>query len=811
MNDQTPPSHEARVEKLQGLGSSRKRVEDARFTQGKGHYVDDLKLPGMLFGDFVRSQYGHARITSINKEAALKLPGVIAVLTAADLKPLNLHYMPTLAGDVQAVLADEKVLFQNQEVAFVIAEDRYIAADAVELVEVEYEPLDPLVDPFKAMDADAPVLREDIKDKMVGAHGPRKHPNHIFFWEQGDKEGTEKALASAEVVAEELISYQRVHPCPIETCGCVASMDKINGKLTIWGTFQAPHAVRTVASLITNIPEHNIRIISGDIGGGFGNKVGVYPGYICSAVASIVTGRPVKWIEDRIENLTSTSFARDYHMTGKIAATRDGRITGLWCHVLADHGAFDACADPTKFPAGFFNICTGSYDIPVAYLGVDGVYTNKAPGGVAYRCSFRVTEASYFIERMIDVLARKLNLDPAELRLKNFIRKDQFPYHSALGWEYDSGDYHTALRKGMETVDYKALRAEQAKNRAAFDRGETRSLMGVGVAFFTEIVGAGPVKNCDILGLGMFDSCEIRIHPTGSAIARVGTISQGQGHATTFAQILATETGIPAADITLEEGDTDTAPYGLGTYGSRSTPVAGAATAIAGRKIRAKAQMIAAYLLEVHDNDLEWDVDRFVVKGNPEAFKTMKEIAFAAYNKAIPGLEPGLEAVSYYDPPNMTYPFGAYICVVDVDVDTGVVSTRRFYALDDCGTRNNPMIIEGQVHGGLTEALAIAMGQIISYDKLGNVQGGSLMDYFLPTAVETPNWETDFTVTPSPHHPIGAKGVGESPNVGGVSAFSNAVNDAFAHKGLVHTQMPHDHWRVWKTAQRLGLTGQEAA
>ena len=811
MNDQTPPSHEARVEKLQGLGSSRKRVEDARFTQGKGHYVDDLKLPGMLFGDFVRSQYGHARITSINKEAALKLPGVIAVLTAADLKPLNLHYMPTLAGDVQAVLADEKVLFQNQEVAFVIAEDRYIAADAVELVEVEYEPLDPLVDPFKAMDADAPVLREDIKDKMVGAHGPRKHPNHIFFWEQGDKEGTEKAMASAEVVAEELISYQRVHPCPIETCGCVASMDKINGKLTIWGTFQAPHAVRTVASLITNIPEHNIRIISGDIGGGFGNKVGVYPGYICSAVASIVTGRPVKWIEDRIENLTSTSFARDYHMTGKIAATRDGRITGLWCHVLADHGAFDACADPTKFPAGFFNICTGSYDIPVAYLGVDGVYTNKAPGGVAYRCSFRVTEASYFIERMIDVLARKLNLDPAELRLKNFIRKDQFPYHSALGWEYDSGDYHTALRKGMETVDYKALRAEQAKNRAAFDRGETRSLMGVGVAFFTEIVGAGPVKNCDILGLGMFDSCEIRIHPTGSAIARIGTISQGQGHATTFAQILATETGIPAADITLEEGDTDTAPYGLGTYGSRSTPVAGAATAIAGRKIRAKAQMIAAYLLEVHDNDLEWDVDRFVVKGNPEAFKTMKEIAFAAYNKAIPGLEPGLEAVSYYDPPNMTYPFGAYICVVDVDVDTGVVSTRRFYALDDCGTRINPMIIEGQVHGGLTEALAIAMGQIISYDKLGNVQGGSLMDYFLPTAVETPNWETDFTVTPSPHHPIGAKGVGESPNVGGVSAFSNAVNDAFAHKGLVHTQMPHDHWRVWKTAQRLGLTGQEAA
>ena len=806
MSEQTATTEE-RIEKLQGLGCARKRVEDARFTQGKGNYVDDVKLPGMVFGDFVRSPYGHARIGGIDKEAALAAPGVLAVLTAEDLKPLNLHYMPTLAGDVQAVLADGKVLFQGQEVAFVVADDRYAAADAVELVEVEYEELPALTDANRSMDEDAPVLREDIADKAEGAHGPRRHPNHVFTWEAGDRAATEQALAGAEVVAEELIVYQRVHPCPLETCGCVASMDKVNGKLTLWGTFQAPHAVRTVASLITNIPEHNIRIVSPDIGGGFGNKVGVYPGYICAAVASIVLGRPVKWIEDRMENLSATAFARDYHMSGKIAATRDGRITGLQCHVLADHGAFDACADPTKFPAGFFNICTGSYDVPSAYVEVDGVYTNKAPGGVAYRCSFRVTEASYFIERMVDVLARKLDMDPAELRRRNLIAKDRFPYTSALGWEYDSGDYHAALDKALAAVDYPALRAEQKAGREAFARGETRSLMGIGVAFFTEIVGAGPVKNCDILGLGMFDSCEIRIHPTGSATARLGTISQGQGHATTFAQILASETGIPADRITVEEGDTDTAPYGLGTYGSRSTPVAGAATAMAGRKIRAKAQMIAAYLLEVHEDDLEWDADRFQVKGNPERAKTMAEIAFAAYNQAIPGLEPGLEAVSYYDPPNMTYPFGAYVCVVDVDVDTGVTDVRRFYALDDCGTRINPMIIEGQVHGGLTEALAIAMGQEIAYDETGNVYGGSLLDFFLPTAVETPAWETDFTTTPSPHHPIGAKGVGESPNVGGVSAFSNAVNDAFAHLGLTHAQMPHDHWRVWETAERLGLHG----
>jgi aerobic carbon-monoxide dehydrogenase large subunit len=806
MNDLTP-DQTARVANLKGMGSSRKRVEDARFTQGKGNYVDDLKMPGMIYGDFVRSQYAHARIKGVNTAEALKVPGIIAVLQAADLAPLGLHWMPTLAGDKQMVLADGKVLFQGQEIAFVVGESRAAVADACELVDVDYEELPVVVDPFKAMQPGAPVLREDLAGQTKGAHGERVHHNHIFRWEVGDEAGTNAVLAGADVVAEEMVYYHRTHPCPLETCGCVASMDKINGKLTMWGTFQAPHVVRTVASLLSGIPESNIRIVSPDIGGGFGNKVGVYPGYVCAIVASIVTGRPVKWIEDRMDNLMATAFARDYWMQGKISATKEGKITGLWCHTTADHGAFDACADPTKFPAGFMSICTGSYDIPVAWLGVDGVYTNKAPGGVAYRCSFRVTEAAYFIERMIEVLAIKLNMDAAELRRINFIRKDQFPYQSALGWEYDSGDYHTAWDKALKAVNYTGLRAEQAQRLADFKAGKTRSLMGIGLCHFTEIVGAGPVKNCDILGMGMFDSCEIRIHPTGSALARLGTISQGQGHATTFAQILATETGIPADQITIEEGDTDTAPYGLGTYGSRSTPVAGAATALAGRKIRAKAQMIAAYLLEVHDNDLEWDVDRFVVKGVPERFKTMKDIAYAAYNQAIPGLEPGLEAVSYYDPPNMTYPFGAYICVMDIDVDTGVSTVRSFYALDDCGTRINPMIIEGQVHGGATEAYAIAMGQEIAYDEMGNCMTSTLMDFFLPTAVETPHYTTDHTETPSPHHPIGAKGVGESPNVGGVPAFSNAVHDAFRAFGLTQSHMPHDHWRVWRIANQLGLHG----
>jgi len=790
-----------REEQLQGIGCSRKRKEDPRFIQGKGNYVDDVKLPGMLFADVVRSPYAHARIKSINKEKALALPGVHAVLSADDLKPLKLHWMPTLAGDVQAVLADEKVHFQMQEVAVVVADNRYIAADAVELVEVEYEPLPVLVDPRKAMDADAPILREDVKDKDNVGQGPRKHPNHIFTWDAGDEEATNRAFEDADVVVKQEMLYPRVHPCPLETCGCVASFDKIKGTLTVHITSQAPHIVRTVVSLLSGVPESKIRIISPDIGGGFGNKVGVYPGYVCAIVASIVLGRPVKWIEDRIENISTTAWARDYWMTGELAADKNGRIKGLRVNVLADHGAFNSHAQPTKWPAGLFSICTGSYDVPAAYAKVEGVYTNKAPGGVAYRCSFRVTEAVYVIERMMDILAQKLGIDKAEIRIRNFIKPEQFPYDTAMGWQVDSGDYHTALKKVLDAVDYDALRKEQEEKRT---KGE---LMGIGICTFTEIVGAGPSKACDVLGVGMFDSAEIRVHPTGSVIGRMGTISQGQAHQTTYAQIIATELGLPSEDIQIEEGDTDTAPYGLGTYGSRSTPVGGAATALAARKIRDKARKIGAHLLEVSEDDLEWDVDRFKVKGVPGQEKTMKEIAWAAYNNVPEGMEMGLEAVEYYDPPNFTYPFGAYLCVVDIDRHTGEVKVRRFYALDDCGTRINPMIIEGQIHGGLTEGFAVSMGQELPFDQEGNILGNTLMDYFVPTAVETPHWETDYTVTPSPHHPLGAKGVAESSHVGSIPCFTSAVVDAFAHLGVTHMGLPHNSFRVWRQIHELGLDG----
>ena len=772
-----------------GMGHSVKRKEDLRFVQGKGTYVEDVHLPEMVYGQMVRSPYAHARIKAIRTEEARKLAGVLAVITGQDLEKAGLSWMPTLFHDKQMVLATGKVLFQSQEVAFVVAEDRYTAADAAELVEVDYEDLPVLVDPHRALNADAPILREDREEKT----------NHIFHWEVGDRKATDSVLQSAPVKAKLDAFFPRCHPAPLETCGCVADYNSATGKLTVWETSQAPHAHRTLFALVAGFPENNIRIIAPDIGGGFGNKVPIYPGYVCAVVASLQLGRPVKWIETRSENLQSTGFARDYHMTAELAADRDGKLRGLRVKTLADHGAFNAAAQPSKFPAGLFSICTGSYDFATAFCEVDGVYTNKAPGGIAYRCSFRVTEAAYLIERAMDVLAQELKMDPVELRLRNFVSADKFPYQSPLGWSYDSGNYQAAMNLALEKIGYRDLRKEQEDKRSKGD------LMGIGISSFTEIVGAGPGHTFDIVGIKMFDSCEIRVHPTGKAIARMGTKAQGQGHETTFAQIIAQELGIPVADISVEEGDTDTAPYGLGTYASRSTPVAGAATSMASRKIREKARKIAGHLLEVSEEDLEWEPGKFYVKGAPSKSKTIQEIAFAAYTNLPPGLEAGLEAVHYYDPPNLTFPFGTYICVVDIDKGTGEVKVRRFVAVDDCGNVINPMIVEGQIHGGLTEGLAIAFMQEIAYDENGNIQGGTFMDYLVPTAVETPNWETGKTCTPSPHHPLGAKGVGESPNVGSPAAFVNAVVDALSHLGVRHIDMPITPWKVWQILKAKGV------
>ncbi|MGW0505008.1 aerobic carbon-monoxide dehydrogenase large subunit [Micromonospora sp. NPDC003241] len=760
------------------------RKEDPRFVRGRGRYVDDVQLPGMLHLAILRSPVAHARIVSIDTSAAEASPGVKAVVTGAMLAEQNLAWMPTLSNDVQAVLATDKVRFQGQEVAFVVAEDRYAARDALELIDVEYDILDPVVDVRRALEPDAPVIRDDLEGKAN---------NHCFDWETGDEAATEAAFARADVVVSEDIVYPRVHPAPMETCGALADFDPIEGKLRLWSTTQAPHAHRTLYAIVAGLPEHKIQVIAPDIGGGFGNKVPIYPGYVCAIVASIVTGKPVKWMEDRSENLISTGFARDYIMRGEIAATRDGKILAIRTNVLADHGAFNGTAAPVKYPAGFFGVFTGSYDIEAAYCKMTAVFTNKAPGGVAYACSFRITEAVYLVERIVDCLADELGMDPAELRLKNFIQPEQFPYTTKTGWVYDSGDYEPTMRLAMEMAGYPELRREQEEKRA---RGE---LMGIGIAFFTEAVGAGPRKNMDILGLGMADGCELRVHPTGKAVVRLSVQSQGQGHETTFAQIIAEEIGIPPDDIDVVHGDTDNTPFGLGTYGSRSTPVSGAAAALVARKVRDKAKIIASAMLEVSVADLDWEKGVFHVKGDPGKSVTIQDIAMRAHGAGdLPdGIEGGLEAQICYNPSNLTYPHGAYICVVDIDPGTAQVTVRRFIAVDDCGTRINPMIIEGQVHGGLTDGVGMALMEMIAFDEDGNCLGASMMDYLIPTALEVPDWETGYTVTPSPHHPIGAKGVGESATVGSPPAIVNAVVDALKPFGVRHADMPLTPSRVW--------------
>ena len=777
--DGTPRHH--------GFGPMR-RKEDARFIRGRGTYVDDIKLPGMLHGAILHSPHAHARILSIDTGAAEAHPKVKAVITGETLEMMNLAWMPTLSSDVQAVLATDKVRFQGQEVAFVIAEDHYSARDAIELIDVDYDPLPVVSDARTAMDKDAPVIRDDLEGRT---------DNHIFDWEAGDRARTDAVFAEADVVLSQDMLYPRVHPAPLETCGIVADMDKVTGKLTVWATTQAPHAHRTLYALVAGLPEHKIRVISPDIGGGFGNKVGIYPGYVCSIVGSILTGRPVKWVEDRSENLMTTSFARDYHMSGSIAATRDGKVLGVRVRTLADHGAFNGSAQPTKFPAGFFHVFTGSYDMRAAHCEVTGVYTNKAPGGVAYACSFRITEAVYLVERLMDLLAAELDVDPAELRMKNLLQPEQFPYTCATGWEYDSGDYATTLRLALDMAGYDALRREQEEKRT---RGE---LMGIGISFFTEAVGAGPRKHMDILGFGMADGAELRVHPTGKAVLRISVQTQGQGHETTFAQIVAEELGIPADDVEVVHGDTDLTPFGLGTYGSRSTPVSGAATAVVTRKVRERARLVAGAMLEADPRDLEWSSGRWFVRGDPNSGVTIQQIAMAAHgNVELPeGVEGHLDATTVYNPPNLTYPYGAYICVVDVDAGTGKVSVRRFVAVDDCGVRINPMIVEGQVHGGLADGIGMALMQVMAFDEDGNHLGASFMDYLLPTSMECPSWELGATVTPSPHHPLGAKGVGESATVGSPAAVVNAVVDALRPYGVRHADIPLTPANVWRTIQ----------
>jgi aerobic carbon-monoxide dehydrogenase large subunit len=779
----------AAVHEIRGLGHSVPRKEDERFIRGGGRYVDDVALPGMRHMELLRSPLAHACIVSIDTSRALELAGVDAVITGEDLWLRNMAWMPTMSGDTQAVLATDKVRFQGQEVAAVVAETAYIAKDAVDLIDVRYEAFPAVTTPQQALLPGAPLIRDDREGQTS---------NHIYHWEAGDREATERAFAEADRVVSLDTFYPRCHPSPLECCGCVADVNPATGKATIYMTSQRPHSHRTLLALIAGLPEHEIRVISPDIGGAFGNKIPIYPGYIVAVAASLSIGRPVKWIEDRSGNLVSTGFARDFHMHGELALKGDTMI-GLRVKLLSDNGAFFGDAQPANLQAGLFHIVTGSYDIPAAHVEADGAYTNKAPGGVAHRCSFRVAEASYLIERLVQTAAYELGVDPVELRRKNFIQPDQFPYTSATGFVYDSGDYPGALTLALERLGYEELRSEQAAARA-----EGR-LVGIGVGCFTEVVGAGNSASYRFTGLSMVDSAELRVHPTGKAILKVSAQSQGQGHETVFGQIIAQELGIPYEDVEVQEGDTDNTPYGLGSFASRSIAVTGAAAAMISRKLRDKARIIAAHLLEASEDDLVWERDRFYVKGYSNRAVTIQDVAFAAYTDLPDGLEAGLEGVTYYDPPNLTYPFGAYAVAVEIDRGTGAWKVLRVVAVDDCGVRINPMIVEGQIMGGLAEGFGIAAMELLTFDEDGSCIGSNFLDYLLPTSWETPALELHEMVTPSPHHPLGAKGVGESSTVGSPAAYVNAVVDALAHAGIRNIDMPLTSDKVWQALVEAGL------
>lgn len=769
--------------KIGGMGASRRRVEDNRFIRGKGNYVDDIVLTDMLHMEILRSPVAHARIKSIDVSKAWDTPGVRLVLTGEMMAARNLAWMPTLSYDTQAVLATDKVRFQGQEVCAVIADDPYIAKDACAKIVVEYEILPAIVNPLQAADPASVLIRDD-KENQPG--------NKVFDWEIGDKAGTDKAFAAADKISKIELHYPRTHPSPLECCGSIADYDRATGKLTVYMTSQAPHIVRAAVALVAELPEHQIRIVSPDIGGGFGNKVPIYPGYVISILASILTEKPVKWIEDKTGNLISTGFGRDVYLKGELALRKDGRILGVRMNTISDHGAFFSDAQPSKFKIGLMHSAFACYDIPVAHMMSTGYYTNKAPGGVAYRCSFRVTEAMFFQERMVQAAADDLGMDQAEFRRINFVKDDEFPHRTAFGFLTDSGQYGKCLEIGLEAIGYKNFAKEKAE---AASRGR---LLGIGISTMTEPLGAGNSREYDILGIKMFDSAELRVHMSGKALLRTGAKSQGQGHETTWAQIVTHELGIPAEDIVVEEGDTDTAPFGMGTYASRSTPVAGAAVAMVARKIRAKARKIAAHLLEVSEEDIEWELGRFYVRSNQDRGVTIQECAMAAYSNMPDGMEPGLENNAYYDPPNLTWPFACYIAKVEIDPETGVWDVLQFVAVDDCGVRINPMIVEGQIMGGLTEAYAMANMQYITYDEEGNCIGANYMDFLLPTAWETPGFELYEVVTPCPHHPIGAKGVGECATVGGPAAFVNAVMDALKDKGVRNIDMPLMPNRVYE-------------
>jgi len=771
------------------VGRSIKRREDPKLMTGQGSYLDDIKLQGMLHIAILRSPYAHAKITSIDTSKAAAHPGVVGVFVGTDMLDINpLPCAWQAAGvtnniNTPRTLAVDEVHYAGEGVAVVVAEDRFIARDALELIEVQWEALPATVD-----------AELSTKDGAVQLH--ENAPNNIAFdWSCGDQEKTDAAIAGAEVVVKERIVNQRLIPTPIETRGAIGLYNAATDDYTLWISSQAPHVHRLLlCAFVMGIPEHKLRVITPNVGGGFGAKIFMYADYPLALWLAKRLGRPVKYIEDRSENYKQTTHGRDHVTDVELGATKDGKILGLRVNTYANMGGYLSTIAPGIPTTLYARIITGVYDIPAAHCHVTGVYTNTAMVD-AYRGAGR-PEASYLIERMVDRLAAELGMDPAELRRKNFIQPEQFPYHNAVGLlPYDSGNYEPALDKALEMVGYADFRTEQAEAR------KHGKYLGLGISSYVEICGVAPTAwvMSEGWGAGLWESSNVKVHLTGKVVVTTGSLPHGQGIETAFAQIAADELGVAYEDVEIQWGDTQSTPFGYGTYGSRSLAVGGVAMKKSLDKIKEKVKRIAAHLLEANVADMVFENGKAYVKGSPEKSKSIGEIAAAAaVGASLPaGDEPFLDETSYYDPPNCVFPFGTHISIVEVDADTGHVAVKRYIAVDDCGVMINPMIVEGQIHGGIVQGLAQALYESAVYDEDGQLLSGTLMDYAVPTAAMAPHIEVAHTVTPSPVNALGVKGAGEAGTIASAQCVMNAVIDALSPFGVKHLQMPATAERVW--------------
>ena len=774
------------------IGASVERKEDARLLRGETRWVDNMTLPGMLWMAVVRSPYAHAKIGNVDLEKALAADGVVAAFSGAQLAEEWAGSLPCawpVTGDCRIPqhrpLASDKARYAGDGVAVVIAESRALAKDAAELVEVDYEPLPAVTDVGEAKSDSAPLVHDEYDE------------NRAYTWTLQNGE-IDRLFSEAAVTVKEHYRQQRLIPNAIEPRSVLVQPVRATDEYTMWSATQVPHIARVTLSGTTGIPETKLRVIAPDVGGGFGSKLNVYAEEALCLVLARRLGLPIKWTEERSEAYLATIHGRDVLQEIELAASAEGKITAVRVRLTAAMGAYMQLVSPGIPLLGAW-LYAGCYDVEGYDFECVGVFTNTTPTD-AYRGAGR-PEATYAIERAVDTLARKLEMDPVELRRKNFIT--EFPAPIASGLEIDSGDFHASLDKALELLDYDGLRAEQSERRGRSDPKQ----IGIGLSTYVEMCGLAPSRILGAIryGAGGWDAATVRCLPTGTVQVLIGTSPHGQGHVTTFSQIVADQLGVPIENVEVLHGDTTVIPLGMDTYGSRSLAVGGVALYHATEKVIAKARKIAAHQLEVAEDDLEYAGGRFTIVGTDKSMSVTDAAlsAWTAHN--LPdGLEPGLEDTYVYDPPNFSWPAGCHIAVVEIDTETGVVDLIRYLAVDDVGTVINPMIVDGQVHGGIAQGVAQALYEEAIYDEAGNLSTGSMLSYLVPSAVELPNFELERTESPSPTNPMGVKGVGETGTIASTAAVMNAVVDALSPYGVIDVEMPAKPETVWGAIQEGG-------